>query len=120
MQLRLVDITLLAVAHDNYQGEYDGNVTEQWYIGDKLESLQPADWDKYERSQEDVNVFIIAIVLLSLNAYNLVQLFSNKYQIGNTKTKLRNCDAEIDEIFAPWTENCKAQLWIRLDMHADF
>lgn len=120
MQLRLFDIALLAVAHDNYQGEYDGNVTEQWYIGDKLEGLQPADWDKYERSQEDINVFIIAIVLLSLNAYNLVQLFPNKYQIGNTKTKLRNCDAEIDEIFAPWTENCKAQLRIRLDVHADF
>jgi len=72
MQFWLVDIALLAITHDDNQSEYDWNVTKQWNIGNKLEGPQPANWNKYERSQEDVNIFIITIVLFGLYAYNLV------------------------------------------------
>lgn len=98
-------IGLFTVGHNYDQGKKDTQIGEKRYVADVFESLKPTYRHQYNAAQNNVKVFVIAIILLRLYANNLINLISNEYQVGYAKTDLGYSNAEIDEGFTVWSEN---------------
>ena len=72
-----------------------------------LQSFQPAYRDQNDSAAHDVSVLVIAKVLLSLNANNLVQLVAYEDQVSDAEPKLGDRYTKIYKSLTARTKNCQ-------------
>ena len=89
MQLGFIYVSLFVVTHNDDERKNNGEICEHGNVTNMLQSFQPAYWDENQSATHYVSVLVVAKVLLSFNANNLVQLVSNEYQVSDAKSKLR-------------------------------
>lgn len=113
MQLRFSNISLLVVTHNNNECKDDWEVGKHRDITNVLQSFQPAYRDQNDSATHDVSVLVIAKVLLSLNANNLVQLVAYEDQVSDAKPKLGDRYTKIYKSLTARTKNCqpKCRVW---------
>ena len=109
---RVLTVVLEAIANDNEEGKDEEYVGSHRYIGQVLERTQPADGNQNESCDQDVQALHVALVLLGLEADDLVHLLTDKDEVSHAEAKLRCQDIEVNELATGWTQNFTTKLTV--------